>query len=105
MGYILGYMASQDRLYLVDREFSVVSYTLLMRLIEYKTLVMRDDVEGANELLPEIPEEHHSGLARFLETRGLIREALTVAKDPDFKFDLAVQLGELKIAKEIAEVS
>ena len=30
-------------------------------------------------------------------------DALRVATDPDFKFELAVQLGELRIAKEIIE--
>eukprot|EP00240_Pyramimonas_obovata_P003366 CAMPEP_0118928502 /NCGR_PEP_ID=MMETSP1169-20130426/5726_1 /TAXON_ID=36882 /ORGANISM="Pyramimonas obovata, Strain CCMP722" /LENGTH=852 /DNA_ID=CAMNT_0006870485 /DNA_START=138 /DNA_END=2692 /DNA_ORIENTATION=- len=103
--YILGYMASQNRLYLVDREFSVVSYTLLMSAIEFKTLVMRDEVEGAFALLDQIPEDQHSGLARFLEARGLTKEALQVATEPDYKFELAIQLGELAVAQEIAETT
>lgn len=76
--YILGYMASQNRLYLIDREFSIISYTLLMSAIEFKTLVLREEVEAAFELLPDIPTDMHSGLARFLESRGLIKEALQV---------------------------
>lgn len=40
--------------------FSVVGYTLLLTLIEYKTLVMRGDIERANEVLPSIPKEHHN---------------------------------------------
>ena len=39
---------------------SVMGYTLLLSLIEYKTLVMRGDLERANELLPSIPKEHHN---------------------------------------------
>lgn len=39
---------------------SVIGYTLLLSLIEYKTLVMRGDVERANEILPSIPKEHHN---------------------------------------------
>lgn len=39
---------------------SVVGYTLLLSLIEYKTLVMRGDFERANEILPSIPKEHHN---------------------------------------------
>lgn len=38
------------------QEFGVVSYTLLLALIEYKTLVMRGDMEAAEELLPSIPQ-------------------------------------------------
>ncbi|KAJ8422656.1 hypothetical protein Cgig2_014425 [Carnegiea gigantea] len=58
--YLLGYLASQSRVYLIDKEFNVVGYTLLLSLIEYKTLVMRGDFERANEILPTIPKEHHN---------------------------------------------
>lgn len=39
---------------------SVMGYTLLLSLIEYKTLVMRGDLDRANEVLPSIPKEHHN---------------------------------------------
>ena len=38
-------------------------------------------------------------VARFLESRGMLEDALEVATDPDYKFDLAIQLGNLEIAK------
>ncbi|KAH1114140.1 hypothetical protein J1N35_007518 [Gossypium stocksii] len=100
--YLLGYLASQSRLYLIDKEFNVMGYTLLISLIEYKTLVMRGDLERANEILPSIPKEHHNSVAHFLESRGMTEDALEVATDPDYRFDLAMQLGKLEIAKEIA---
>jgi coatomer subunit beta' len=58
--YLLGYLANQSRVYLIDKEFNVIGYTLLLSLIEYKTLVMRGDLEQANEVLPSIPKEHHN---------------------------------------------
>ncbi|KAI6671932.1 hypothetical protein NL676_006817 [Syzygium grande] len=100
--YLLGYLANQSRVYLIDKEFNVMGYTLLLSLIEYKTLVMRGDLERANALLPSIPREHHNSVARFLEARGMIEDALEVAMDPDYRFELAIQLGRLGIAKEIA---
>ncbi|TYJ17985.1 hypothetical protein E1A91_A09G090900v1 [Gossypium mustelinum] len=100
--YLLGYLSSQSRVYLIDKEFNVMGYTLLLSLIEYKTLVMRGDLERANEILPSIPKEHHNSVAHFLESRGMIEDALEVATDPDYRFELAVQLGKLGIAKEIA---
>ena len=54
--YLLGYLASTSRVYLIDKEFGIVSYTLLMSLIEYKTLVMRGDEEAAASILPTIPK-------------------------------------------------
>jgi hypothetical protein len=39
---------------------SVMGYTLLLSLIEYKTLVMRGDLERANEILPSIPKAQYN---------------------------------------------
>ncbi|XP_078170306.1 coatomer subunit beta'-1 isoform X1 [Carex rostrata] len=100
--YLLGYLASQSRVYLIDKEFNVMGYTLLLSLIEYKTLVMRGDFDRANDVLPTIPKEHHNSVAHFLESRGMLEEALEIATDPDYRFDLAVQLGKLEVAKTIA---
>ena len=45
---------------------SVMGYTLLLSLIEYKTLVMRGDLERASEVLPSIPKEHHNRYSSHL---------------------------------------
>ncbi|KAG6430051.1 hypothetical protein SASPL_108112 [Salvia splendens] len=100
--YLLGYLANQSRVFLIDKEFNVIGYTLLLSLIEYKTLVMRGDLERANKVLQSIPKEHQNSVAHFLESRGMIEDALEVATDPDYRFELAIQLGKLDIAKEIA---
>ncbi|KAL6519562.1 Cullin-associated NEDD8-dissociated protein 1 [Orobanche hederae] len=79
-----------------------------------KTLVMRGDLAKANEILPSIPNEHHNitaiewpeliqiamDVAHFLESRGMIEDALEVATDPDYRFKLAINLGKLEIAKD-----
>jgi coatomer subunit beta' len=36
--------------------------------------------------------EHHNKVARFLEAQGFREEALEIATDPDYKFELAVQV-------------
>ncbi|CAN6931424.1 unnamed protein product [Brassica oleracea] len=100
--YLLGYLANQSRVYLIDKEFNIIGYTLLLSLIEYKTLVMRGDLEQANQVLPSIPKEHHNSVAHFLESRGMTEDALEVATDPDYRFELAIQLGRLEVAKDIA---
>lgn len=47
--YLLGYLANRSRVYLIDKEFNGIGYTLLLSLIEYKTLVMRGDIERAKD--------------------------------------------------------
>jgi coatomer subunit beta' len=76
----------------------VVSYTLLLSLVEFKTLVMRQEVSAAWELLPSIPQDQLNGVARFLEAKGLVSEALGIATDPDYRWGalggvLGVALG------------
>ncbi|KAL4315043.1 hypothetical protein AHAS_Ahas15G0145600 [Arachis hypogaea] len=76
--YLLGYLASQSKVYLIDKEF--------------KTLVMRGDLDRANEVLPSIPKEHHN--------RGqelLVKQFLKLAT-------IEVE-GETKLQREVAEKS
>jgi len=101
--YLLGYLAAQNRVYLIDKEFSVVSYTLSLSLIDYKTLILRGEVDAAEEVLPTIPLEQHNNIARFLESRGFMADALRVATDPDYRFELAIQLGDLGIARGVID--
>ncbi|KAA0067543.1 coatomer subunit beta'-2-like isoform X3 [Cucumis melo var. makuwa] len=62
---------ASDTSSVINKEFNV------------KTLVMRGDYERANEILPSILKEHRNSVARFLEARGMIEEALEVAIDPE----------------------
>jgi len=51
--------------------------------------------------ISNIPEALHTRVARFLEHQGLLAEALSVTKDVEHKFDLALQLGKLQMAADI----
>lgn len=68
-----------NRLISVDREYNVVSHTLQLSLIEYKTLVVRGDMEAAAAVLPNVPMEQRNQVARFLEAKGLVALALEVS--------------------------
>lgn len=48
-------------------------------------------------------QDQMNSVARFLDARGRTQDALEVATDPDYRFELAVQLGKLDTALEIAE--
>jgi coatomer subunit beta' len=62
-----------------------VCYTLLLSIVELKTLVMRGEMDAAFGLMPTIPQDQLNNVAKFLESRGLAREALEVATEPDYK--------------------
>nr|XP_061797885.1 coatomer subunit beta'-like isoform X3 [Nerophis lumbriciformis] len=100
--YLLGYIPKDDRLYLGDKELNIVSYSLLVSVLEYQTAVMRRDFSMADKVLPTIPKEQRPRVAHFLEKQGFKQQALAVSTDPEHRFELALQLGELKIAYQLA---
>ena len=49
--YLLGYIPADSRLYLGDKELNVVSFQLLLSVLEYQTAVMRRDFETADKVI------------------------------------------------------
>lgn len=56
----------------------------------------------ADKVLPTIPKEQRTRVAHFLEKQGFKQQALAVSTDPEHRFELGLQLGELKIAYQLA---
>merc|ERR1711971_17844 len=100
--YLLGYIPGDNRLYLGDKELNVVSFQLLLSVLEYQTAVMRRDFDTADKVLPTIPKEQRTRVAHFLEKQGFKAQALHVSSDPEHRFELAIQLGDLKVAYDLA---
>lgn len=100
--YVLGYIPRDGRVYIADKDVQIVSFALSLSVIEYQTLVLRGEVDAANEMLPDIPDDQKSKIARFLEGQGYKEQALEVATDPEHRFDLALSLNQLEIALELA---
>lgn len=100
--HLLGYLPKENRVYLMDRSHNIISYSLLMSVLAYQTAIVRKDFDAANQALQHIPEEHHSKIARFLEANGLKEMALQVSKNPEHRFELALEVKNLRVAQEIA---
>lgn len=99
--YLLGYVPKEDRVFLISKSYNVVSYKLLLSVLNYQTCVVRKDFESANSILPSIPKSEYNAVARFLESQGFKEEALTVTMDPDHKFELAIDLRKMDIARAV----
>lgn len=87
---------------MADKDVNVVSFALSLAVVEYQTLILRGDLEAAEETLPSVPKDQNNKIARFLEGQGYKEMALKVATDAEHRFDLALSLGELQQAVEIA---
>jgi len=99
--YLLGYIPQNNRLYLFDKNLSIVSYTLHLSIINYQTAVLAENWNMAKKILPSIPKDQYNRVAGFLEAQGHKELALELSTDVDHKFELAIQLGRLDIAHEI----
>ncbi|TIB76840.1 Coatomer, beta' subunit [Wallemia mellicola] len=101
--YLLGYISTQNRVYVIDKDLQIRSYALAKSLIEYQLAILTGDHASAEAILPSIPSDQKNRVARFLEEQGLKELAMTVATDTDQKFELAVELGKLDEANELAK--
>jgi coatomer subunit beta' len=100
--YLLGYLPRDSRIYVADKDVNVVSFALSLAVVEYQTLVLRGDLDAAEEVLPSVPKDQNNKIARFLEGQGYKELALKTATDPEHRFDLALSLGDLQQAVGIA---
>jgi coatomer subunit beta' len=103
--HLLGYIPRDNRVYLADKDVSIVSFALSLTVVEYQTAVLRGDLETASQILPDIPTDQRTRVARFLESQDLKQLALEVSVDDDQRFELALHLGKLDICTEIAHAS
>jgi len=101
--HLLGYISNYDKVYLVDKEMRLRTFKLESGILEYQSAIARKDFNTANSLIQTVPVEARNRIARFLESQGLLEEALQVTTDPDHKFDLAIQLEKMDVAVKVAE--
>ena len=99
--YLLGFVPREDRVFLIDKMKNIFSYKLSLAVLNYQTFVVRKDFDSANRILPNIPSNELISVAKFLESQGFKEEALEVTTDMDHKFELAVDLRNLKVANSI----
>lgn len=101
--FILGYLAEESKLLLTDKDANLVVYGMAMAVVAYEAALLSGDVAKAAQLLPKIPADQRNRVAHLLESQGRLEEAFSLAQDPEFRFDLAVRLGRLDVAFELAE--
>ena len=100
--YLLGYLPHNNRAIICDRHMKISSFSLPLQLVEYQTAVLRGDMDHAQSVLPSVPSDHYNKIARFLETQGYAHQALEISTDPEHRFELALELNELRICYQIA---
>ncbi|KAH3678144.1 hypothetical protein WICMUC_001660 [Wickerhamomyces mucosus] len=101
--FVVGYLARDNRVYLADKDINVSSYHVSLSVLEYQTLVLRGEIEQANdEYLKNIEQSDLLKISRFLESQGYLEDALNISPDSEQKFEIAVQTKNFEIAHSIA---
>lgn len=100
--FLLGYVPSQNRVYLIDKSCAVISFEVLISVTEYQSLMVNQQYEKALNILSNIPEKYMDKLAKFLDSIDLKEAAFEIVRDIDHKFELALQLNRIKDAHSIA---
>ena len=100
---ILGYVEAQNRIYLIDKSLDIVSYELLLPVLEYEQAIAREDMTSAAKILERIPLHKIGKIAKLLEKMGYKEMAFEITNDDDHKFDLAIQLCKIEAAIDIVK--
>lgn len=122
--YVIGYKASEGKLFLIDKSFNVISWFVNAEVLELQTLVMRGDLEQfatatvtdeeTGEPLPDLAliepellsEQYAAYLAnlskaelnqvsRFFEKLGYLKLSFALSQDFDSKFQISLATGNL----------
>uniref|UniRef100_A0A7S1KUN6 Coatomer subunit beta' n=1 Tax=Percolomonas cosmopolitus TaxID=63605 RepID=A0A7S1KUN6_9EUKA len=104
--FLLGFISKYNRVYLMDKEYNIVSYQLHVSVMQYEAAIVAGDWDLAKQHLDEVPKEFYNKLAQFLDRQGkleLKEIAIGLTSDPEHKFQLALELNKLDEALEIAQ--
>lgn len=101
--YLLGYLESTNKIYLMNKNFQLISYSFPVAFINYQIEILHENFEKAGELLKKIPENFNDKIISFLEKFNLSELSFEITKNPNQKFSLALKLKKLNDAYNLAK--
>ena len=103
--FLLGYLESTNKIYLINKNFQLISYSFPYSFIKYQLAIVEKNFDEAEKILPKIPENFLENVIKFLEKFELNELSYKITKNPNQKFSLAIKLKKLNEAYEIAQKS
>lgn len=76
---MLGYLAKENRVCLIDGKKQILTYELLTSVLNYQTAVVREDFDAAHKILQKVPPSKYDQIAQFLTSQGFKEQALQVS--------------------------
>jgi coatomer subunit beta' len=103
--FLLGYLESTNKLYLINKDLQLISYSFPYSFIKYQMAILDKDFTLAEKLLEKIPDSFNESVFKFLEKFELFELCYKITKNLNQKFSLAIKLQKLQEAYEIAKNS
>ena len=103
--FLLGHLESTNKLYLMNKELQLISYSFPYSFIKYQMAILDKDFSQAEKLLEKIPDSFNESIFKFLEKFELFELCYKIRKNLNQKFSLAIKLQKLAEAYEIAKNS
>lgn len=97
--FLLGYLASSNKIYLMNKNFNLISYTFPLSFVNYQMAIMKKKFEQADKLFTQIPPEYLERVTNFLEKFEYHELSYKLCQNPSQKFSLAIKLKKLKDAR------
>ena len=101
--FLLGYLQSKERIYLINKNFEIISYALPLSFINYQIAILEKDFDKADTLFDSIPDEYNEKIIVFLEKFNYNELSYKITKNLNQKFSLALKLRKLEDAWELAK--
>ncbi len=103
--YILGYLEATSKIYLMNKSFQLISYSLPYSFIMYQIAILSKKYDKADNFFSKIPESFHERVILFLQKFNHNDLSYKITKNPNQKFSLALKLKLLDDAYKIANES
>lgn len=95
---MVGYLPRDNLIVVTDSQRRIIGVNFPSALIEFEAAV----ADGEEPDPDDIPEQYRARCAKYLKQIGQKELALSVTNELTMKFDLAIELGKLDIAHQVA---
>ena len=100
--FLLGYLEATNKIYLMNKNYQLISYTLPLNFLNYQQEISNKNFEKAEEILKKIPDNFNEKIIQFLEKFEYVELAYKIVKNLNHKFSLALKLKKLEDSYNLA---
>ena len=79
----------------------IYGYSINATVLDYECAIANEDIDLANQLLPQIASNEYNEIASYLYSNDYIEYAYQIAQDPSLKFNYALELEDIDTCCEL----